>query len=61
MIGFSASGAFTNRFTLLHPEMIKAASIGAPGGWPIVPTATWPLEESKIKSMPWLNPLLLDN
>lgn len=37
MLGFSASGMFTNRFTLLHPESMKAAAIGSPGGWPTVP------------------------
>lgn len=37
MLGFSASGMFVNRFTILHPELIQAAAIGAPGGWPTVP------------------------
>jgi len=35
--GFSASGMFANRFTALHPERVKAATIGSPGGWPIAP------------------------
>lgn len=35
--GFSASGMFANRFTVLHPERVKAAAIGSPGGWPIAP------------------------
>jgi hypothetical protein len=35
--GFSASGMFANRFTILHPERVKAATIGSPGGWPIAP------------------------
>ena len=39
--GFSASGMFANRFTLLHPERVKAATIGSPGGWPIAPIATF--------------------
>jgi len=38
MLGFSASGMFVNRFTILHPESVQAASIGSPGGWPTVPT-----------------------
>lgn len=38
--GFSASGMFANRFTILHPERVKAAAIGSPGGWPIVPSAS---------------------
>jgi len=37
--GFSASGMFANRFTALHPERVKAAAVGAPGGWPIAPLA----------------------
>ena len=37
--GFSASGMFANRFTLLHPERVKAATIGSPGGWPIAPVS----------------------
>jgi len=39
--GFSASGMFANRFTILHPEWVKAAAIGSPGGWPIAPIARW--------------------
>jgi predicted esterase len=35
--GFSAQAMFANRFTFLHPERVKAAAIGSPGGWPIVP------------------------
>lgn len=31
MFGFSGGGHFTHRFTLLHPQRIRAASIGAPG------------------------------
>lgn len=38
--GFSASGMFANRFTALHPRRVKAATVGSPGGWPIVPVAT---------------------
>jgi hypothetical protein len=40
MMGFSASGQFTCRFTVLHPNKIKAAAIGAPG-YPIVPVPSW--------------------
>jgi pimeloyl-ACP methyl ester carboxylesterase len=39
--GFSASGMFVNRFTLLHPDRVQAAVIGSPGGWPIAPVKTW--------------------
>lgn len=31
LFGFSGGGQFVNRFTLLHPERLWAASIGAPG------------------------------
>lgn len=41
MFGFSAAGMFTNRFVLLHPELVEAAAIGSPGGWPIVPVAEY--------------------
>ena len=40
MMGFSAAGQFTSRFTILHPDKIKAAAIGAPG-YPIVPVPSW--------------------
>jgi hypothetical protein len=35
--GFSASGSFVNRFTLLHPESVLAVACGSPGGWPVAP------------------------
>jgi hypothetical protein len=41
MTGFSASGMFSSRFSLLHPERLKAVAIGSPGGWPIAPVGTW--------------------
>jgi len=41
MMGFSASGQFTNRFAILHPERIRAAAAGSPGGWPLAPVASW--------------------
>lgn len=31
LFGYSGGGQFVNRFTLLHPERLWAASIGAPG------------------------------
>ncbi len=43
--GFSASGMFANRFTILHPERVKAVTIGSPGGWPIVPVVKFSGEE----------------
>jgi pimeloyl-ACP methyl ester carboxylesterase len=37
--GYSASGMFANRFTVLHPDRVKAVAVGSPGGWPVVPLA----------------------
>jgi hypothetical protein len=41
MAGGSAAGSFISRFVMLHPDVIKAASIGAPGWGPIVPVTSW--------------------
>lgn len=41
MLGFSAAGMFTNRFTFLHPDRVKAAAAGSPGGWALAPVETW--------------------
>ena len=41
MLGFSASGMFANRFTLLHPDRVRASAVGSPGGWPMVPVEVW--------------------
>lgn len=41
VMGFSAAGMFANRFTALHPEMVKASVVGSPGGWPIAPQGEW--------------------
>ena len=30
---------FANRFTVLHPQRVRAVAIGSPGGWPIAPVA----------------------
>ena len=35
MWGFSASAMFVNRFVVLHPDRVRVAAIGSPGGWPI--------------------------
>ncbi len=40
MIGFSASGGFVNRFSVLHPDRVQAVSAGA-GSAPIAPVSTW--------------------
>ena len=39
--GFSASGQFVSRFVMIHPDRVKAASIGSPRYGPIVPVAQW--------------------
>jgi dienelactone hydrolase len=41
MYGFSAAGMFTNRFTMLHPDRVKAAAFGSPGGWAMAPVPAW--------------------
>ncbi len=41
IMGFSASGMFANRFTLLHPEKVLASAAGSPGGWPLAPLSEW--------------------
>jgi hypothetical protein len=43
MDGFSGSGEFVNRFTLLHPELVRAAAMG--GAVLMVPVAAWMGEE----------------
>ncbi len=43
--GFSVSGMFANRFTILHPQRVKAATIGSPGGWPIAPVDSFQGQE----------------
>ncbi|WP_051286370.1 hypothetical protein [Salinimicrobium terrae] len=37
MSGFSASGSFVNRFLFLHPEIVKAASVGGLNGILMLP------------------------
>jgi len=41
MEGFSASGKFTNRFTMLHPGLVRAVASGGVGGLPTYPVATY--------------------
>ncbi len=41
MVGVSAAGSFVSRFLMLHPDRVKAASIGAPGFGPIVPVSSF--------------------
>ena len=39
--GFSASGTFTNRFPLLHPEIVQAVASGGVNGIPTFATEKW--------------------
>jgi poly(3-hydroxybutyrate) depolymerase len=42
MFGFSGGGHFTHRFTILHADRIRAASVGAPGSVTLVdPGSPW--------------------
>jgi predicted esterase len=58
MQGYSASGMFVNRFVFMHPELVKAAIVGAPGGWAIAPVSrfnkkelTYPAGVADIKAL----------
>ncbi len=58
LFGFSASGMFANRFTLLHPERVLAAAVGSPGGWPMAPASArapqplrYPLGASDLREL----------
>ena len=48
MAGFSASGSFVNRFTILHPDRVQAVSSGAGGSYNIAPVPVW-----KGKTLPY--------
>jgi dienelactone hydrolase len=39
LVGFSASGTFANRFSLLHPERVAAIAIGGTNGMAMLPQA----------------------
>lgn len=41
MSGFSASGNFTNRFTAIHPDRVKAVASGGVNCMPILPVEEW--------------------
>ena len=42
LAGFSGGGQFAHRFTYLHPERVRAVSIGAPGRVTLPDDAPWP-------------------
>jgi hypothetical protein len=46
MVGFSASGTFSNRFAILHPSSLLAVSSGAVNSMPMLPIAS--LENTKL-------------
>jgi len=37
LLGFSASAMFADRFCHLHPDLVKSAAYGSPGGLPMLP------------------------
>jgi|GEM_PF-1329369 len=41
MHGFSASAKFCNRYSFLHPEMVKAVASGGVNGLPTLPVSEW--------------------
>jgi beta-lactamase regulating signal transducer with metallopeptidase domain len=41
MDGFSASAKFCNRYSFLHPEMVKAVAAGGVNGLPTLPIREW--------------------
>ena len=41
MHGYSASGVFTNRFAILHPDVVRAVAAGGVNGIPTFPAAQW--------------------
>ena len=56
--GFSAGGMWSNRYTLLHPERVKAAAMGQAGGWLAMPvmecnstTLNWPMGINDFSSL----------
>jgi hypothetical protein len=58
LTGFSASASFVNRFSFLHPELVAAAAVGSPGGWPIAPVSvfkgkalTYPVGVADLKNL----------
>lgn len=48
MNGFSASGSFANRFTILHPQLIQAVAAGGINCMPILP-----IEEGEGIALPY--------
>lgn len=50
MFGFSGGAHFTHRFTILHPERIRAASVGAPGAVTLIdPQRPWWVGTSDVE------------
>ena len=65
MTGFSASGTFVNRFTLLHPDRVRAVATGGLNGLLILPQASldsislpYPLGLADIQQVAGIKPRL---
>jgi hypothetical protein len=41
MHGFSASGTFSNRFAIIHPDVVRAVASGGVNSIPTLPTQQW--------------------
>lgn len=58
MTGFSASGSFSNRFTMLHPDRVRAVASGGLNGMLILPltalgsvTLSYPIGIANVKKL----------
>jgi hypothetical protein len=50
MTGFSASGAFVNRFVVLHPARVMAAAAGAVNGMLMLPSSSLGTDRCSFRS-----------
>jgi hypothetical protein len=67
MTGFSASGSFVNRFTMLHPDRVQAVATGGLNGLLILPKSTidslslpWPLGLADLEQIAGIKPRLAE-
>lgn len=50
LAGFSGGGQFAHRFALLHPERVRAVSVGAPGRVTLLDDEPWPLGIADVET-----------